>query len=165
MAAEQSPVARCSYLRCVFHVCSHPCKAEWGRLEVASDVEAGMDSYDVSNTTGFVSPAGDAIEGPIDLSHILDLRRPHRYPVRVSGDALRERGIHPGDILIADTAAMPVAGRVVIAMVFGDVLVCQLTFRRGQWWLKPSGTGEQPVAVQDDAEIWAVIAGLVRTDI
>ena len=58
------------------------------------------DNYDGSNTTGFVSPAGDAIEGPIDLSEILDLRRPHRYPVRVSGDALRERGIHPGDILM-----------------------------------------------------------------
>ena len=57
--------------------------------------------YDGSNTTGFVSPAGDAIEGPIDLSHILDLRRPHRYPVRVSGDALRERGILPGDPFVS----------------------------------------------------------------
>jgi len=132
---------------------------------VASDGEDGSGGYDGSNTTGFVSPAGDAIEGPIDLSHILDLRRPHRYPVRVSGDALRERGIHPGDILIADAAAMPAAGRVVIAMVFGDVLVCQLTFRRGQWWLKPAGPGREPVAVQGEAEVWAVIAGLVRTDV
>ena len=39
--------------------------------------------YDGGNTTGFVSPAGDYLEGPIDLSEILDLRRPHRYPVRV----------------------------------------------------------------------------------
>ena len=132
---------------------------------MASDGDDAAGGYDGSNTTGFVSPAGDAIEGPIDLSHILDLRRPHRYPVRVSGDALRERGIHPGDILIADAAAMPAAGRVVIAMVFGDVLVCQLTFRRGQWWLKPSGPDRQPVAVQGEAEVWAVIAGLVRTDV
>ena len=121
--------------------------------------------YDGSNTTGFVSPAGDAIEGPVDLSHILDLRRPHRYPVRVSGDALRERGIHPGDILIADAAAAPATGRVVIAMVFGDVLVCQLAYRRGQWWLRPAGPGQQPIAVEGEAEIWAVVAGLVRTDV
>lgn len=127
--------------------------------------EDGSNGYDGSNTTGFVSPAGDSIEGPIDLSHILDLRRPHRYPVRVSGDALRERGIHPDDILIADAAAVPAAGRVVIAMVFGDVLVCQLTYCRGQWWLKPTGPGKEPMAVQDEAEIWAVIAGLVRTDV
>ena len=123
------------------------------------------DGYDGSNTTGFVSPAGDSIEGPIDLSHILDLRRPHRYPVRVSGDALRERGIYPGDILIADAAAVPAAGRVVIAMVFGDVLVCQLAFRRGQWWLTPSSPDRKPIAVQGEAEVWAVIAGLVRTDV
>ena len=62
----------------------------------------GGDYERTGATTGFVSPAGDALEGPIDLSVILDLRRPHRYPVRVIGDALRERGIHAGDILIAD---------------------------------------------------------------
>ncbi len=61
--------------------------------------------YDGGNTTGFVSPAGDSLEGPIDLSEILDLRRPHRYPVRVKGDALLERkrcgaAVLPGWVLI-----------------------------------------------------------------
>ena len=121
--------------------------------------------YDGSNTTGFVSPAGDSLEGPIDLSEILDLRRPHRYPVRVKGDALAERGIQHGDILIADAAATPAAGRVVIAMIHGDVLVCQLAFRHGQWWLRPSGAGKEPLPVADEAEIWAVVAALVRTKI
>lgn len=122
--------------------------------------------YDGGNTTGFVSPASDALEGPIDLSDVLDLRRPHRYPVRVKGDALIERGIRHGDILIADAAAAPAAGRVVIAMVHGDVLVCQLAWRDGQWWLRPSGPCPSlPVAAEDDIEVWAVVAGLVRTDV
>lgn len=51
--------------------------------------------YDGGNTTGFVSPASDNLEGPIDLSEILDLRRPHRYPVRVKGDALSDRLCKP----------------------------------------------------------------------
>ena len=38
--------------------------------------------YDGGNTTGFASPTSDSLEGPIDLSDVLDLRRPHRYPVR-----------------------------------------------------------------------------------
>lgn len=123
-------------------------------------------NYDGSNTTGFVSPASDSLEGPIDLSEILDLRRPHRYPVRVRGDALTERGIRHGDILIADAAAPPAPGRVVIAMVHGDVLVCQLGFQRGSWWLRPTGNTEPlPVVAEDDIEIWAVVAGLVRTDV
>lgn len=33
---------------------------------------------------------------PIDFAALLDLRRPHRYPVRVLGEALVERGIYPG---------------------------------------------------------------------
>ncbi|OYV54125.1 MAG: error-prone repair protein UmuD, partial [Acidiphilium sp. 20-67-58] len=37
-------------------------------------MEAYMGSYTGGNTTGFVSPAGDSLEGPIDLSEILDLR-------------------------------------------------------------------------------------------
>ena len=98
--------------------------------------------YDGGNTTGFVSPAGDSLEGPIDLSEVLDLRRPHRYPVRVLGEALVERGILPG-----------------------DVLVCQLAYRHGQWWLRPSGAGKEPLPVADEAEIWAVVAALVRTKI
>ena len=37
--------------------------------------------------------------------------------------------------------------------------------RRGQWWLKPSGPDKEPLAVADEAEIWAVVAALVRTEV
>ena len=85
----------------------------------------------------------------------------------MKGDALAERGIQHGDILIADAdaAASPSTGRVVIAMIHGDVLVCQLAHKQGQWWLKPSGTGKAPLPVADEAEIWAVVAALVRTEV
>lgn len=53
--------------------------------------------YDGGNTTGFVSPAGDALEGVVDLvKEVLDLGRPSRYAVRVLGDALSKRGILEG---------------------------------------------------------------------
>lgn len=123
-----------------------------------------MGSYTGGNTTGFVSPAGDSLEGPIDLAAILDLRRPSRYPVRVAGDALAGRGILSGDILIADAATAPAPGKIAVVMLAGDVLVAQLAWRRGQWLLLSGRAGTAPVAVEgDDAEIWAVITGLVRT--
>ena len=109
---------------------------------------AGGGDYDGSGTTGFVSPASDDLEGPIDLAEVLDLRRPSRYPVRVWGEALRERGILPGDILIADAAAAPKSGRVCVAFVHGEVLVATLAFRGGEWWLRPSAEGRAPVAVR-----------------
>ncbi len=118
---------------------------------------------DGGNTTGFQSPAGDSLEGPVDLAEILDLRRPNRYPARGLGQALAERGIFPGDILIADAAAPPAHGRVAILMVEGEVLIAQLAYRRGQWWLKPGVPAQEPRPVPDEAEIWAIVCGLVRT--
>jgi DNA polymerase V len=47
-----------------------------------------MGSYWGDETTDFQSPAQDYIEG------VVDLRRPGRYPVRVKGQALSERGPH-----------------------------------------------------------------------
>lgn len=126
------------------------------------DPDGGGKRYTGGETTGFVSPAGDELEGPIDLARLLDLHRPNRYPVRVLGEALVERGILPGDILIADAAAEPRPGGVAIIMLHGEVVVAQLAHRRGQWWLR-SGRGDRPpLAVTEDVEIWAVVAALVR---
>lgn len=80
-----------------------------------------MGEYQGDETTGFQSPAQDYIEGVLDRAAILDLRRSGRYPVRVKGQALASRGIQDGDILVADAAAEPKAGKVCVAMVGGDV--------------------------------------------
>ena len=122
-----------------------------------------MATYTGGNTTGFVSPAGDSLEGPIDLADVLDLRRPSRYPVRVAGDALAPRGILSGDILIADAATPPAHGRIAIVMISGEVLVAQLAYRKAQWWLRSGTAHTAPIPVDGDAEIWAIITGLVRT--
>jgi DNA polymerase V len=125
---------------------------------------ASGDGYNGENTTGFASPARDSLEGTVDLSAVLDLRSPSRYPVRVRGDALNQRGIRHGDILIADAAAPPVSGRVVVAMIHGDVVVCELVYKGQQWWLQPS-RNDPAVCVSDDIEIWATVSGLVRTNV
>jgi DNA polymerase V len=122
-----------------------------------------MAGYTGGNTTGFASPAGDSLEGPIELADILDLRRPSRYPVRVAGNALASRGILAGDILIADAATPPAHGRVAIVMLAGEVLVAQLAYRADQWWLKSGVPNTPAIPLDADAEIWAVISGLVRT--
>ena len=121
-----------------------------------------MGEYDGSNTTGFVSPAADGLEGPVDLAEVLDLRRPHRYPVRVVGDALNYRGICDGDVLIACTATPPTPGRVVIAMVSGEVIVAVLARDGKGWRLRPRDSRQGELPIRPDDEIWAVVTGLVR---
>ena len=119
-----------------------------------------MRSYQGDDTTGFQSPAQDYVEPVIDLAKLLDLRRPGLYPVRVVGHELRSRGIHAGDILIANAAAEPVSGKVCVAFLQGEVVLATLTQKDEAWWLRPS-VGD-PLPVSDDVEIWAVIQALVR---
>lgn len=126
----------------VFRLCSH------------------MATYQGDDTTGFQSPAQDYIEPVIDLSALLDLRRPGLYPVRVVGHELRTRGIHAGDILIANAAAEPTSGNVCVAFLHGEVILATLTRKDDAWWLKPSS--REPLPVSDDVEIWAMISALVR---
>ena len=53
-----------------------------------------------------------------------------------------------------------------VAFVHGEVLVATLAFRGGEWWLRPSAEGQEPVAVRGEAaEVWAIVCGLVRTDV
>lgn len=122
-----------------------------------------MADYKGDATTGFQSPAQDYIEGVVDLAAVLDLRRPGRYPVRVKGQALAARGIHDGDILVADAAADPRPGKVCVAMVGGDVLLATLTRQDEAWVLHPSSG--VVVKVADDVEVWAIVQALVRTDV
>ena len=66
-------------------------------------------------------------------------------------------------MLIAGAAAAPAVGKVAIVMIHGEVLVAQLAFRAGQWWLRAGRRDRSPMPVTEDAEIWAIVAGLVRT--
>jgi DNA polymerase V len=117
-------------------------------------------AYQGDKTTGFQSPAQDFVEPVVDLAERLDLKRPGIYPVRVLGQALAERGIFHGDVLVANAAADPQPGRVCVAFVNADVILATLTYRDAQWWLVPSQGA--PVCVADDAAIWAIVEALVR---
>ena len=120
-----------------------------------------MGTYQGDDTTGFQSPAQDYIEPVIDLAQILDLRRPGIYPVRVVGQELRARGIHSGDILVANADSEPVAGKVCVALLHGEFILATLARDGEDWWLRPSAG--PPIPVKADVEIWAIIKALVRT--
>jgi SOS-response transcriptional repressor LexA len=120
-----------------------------------------LPKYRGGETTGFQSPAQDHIEHVVDLARILNLGHAGIYPVRVSGQAFQERGIRDGDILIANTAADPAHGKVAVAVLQGSFRLATLERRGGRRFLLPSGTAEA-MPVSEDAEIWAIVAGLVR---
>lgn len=124
-------------------------------------------SYAGDRTTGFASPASDVIEGPIDLSEVLSLSKPNRYPVRVSGTSFSSRGVMNGDVLIADTAGVPASGQLVIASASGQIILAELRNDHGRWLLISGNGSSQPLYVDPakDVEIWGTVTALVRTEV
>lgn len=105
--------------------------------------DSDLKPYNGGNTTGF------SLRPTIALMGRLIFPRFWTFAARVVtglgfGQRLAERGILPGDILIADAAASPAHGRVAIVMIEGDVLIAQPAYRRGQWWLNRERPGAVP---------------------
>jgi len=71
---------------------------------------------------GFPSPAQDHLEGQLSLDELLNIRAPHTYLVRASGDSMTGAGIHDGDLLVVDRALPAHSGAVVIAALAGEKL-------------------------------------------
>lgn len=126
-----------------------------------------MAAYTGARTTGFASPATGAVEGPIDLAAVLSLTAPGRYPVRVAGASFVSRGVLDGDILIADTAALPRSGRLVIASAGGQILLAELRRQDTGWVLVSGDATRQALRVDpsQDVDIWGHVVGLVRTEV
>ncbi len=79
-------------------------------------------------TAGFPSPAEQYMEPPLDLNDLLVKRPAATYFVKVEGDSMIGRGLHPDDLLVVDRSLPPENDDVIIACVNGDFTV--KTYRR-----------------------------------
>lgn len=119
-----------------------------------------MASYDGGNTTGFPSPATIYLEDLIDLIELLDLRRPNRYPVRLTGADWPEKGIADRDILVVDAALDRKQDAICVVMASGETFLATLKQTGPTWHLVRRGGLE--VALTEDTEVWAIVTSIVR---
>jgi len=76
---------------------------------------------------GFPSPAEEYIEGErLDLNEHLIRHPAATFVVRVRGDSMRGAGIESGDYLIVDRSLEPADGKVVVAVVDGELTLKRL---------------------------------------
>ena len=78
--------------------------------------------------------------------HELDVRQPSVFLARFVSQALRERGIMPGDVLVTDRAAERVEGMVCIAFCHGERTLGLLAKQDGGWCIKRPGANLWPSA-------------------
>lgn len=120
--------------------------------------------YSCPVSAGFPSPAEDYLEGKLDLNKKLIKNPAATFFVRVSGDSMLGAGIHAGDILIVDRSLEARDGRVVIAVVNGELLVKRLRRERGRLYLVSENPEYPPLLVTDlmDFEVWGVVTNVVH---
>jgi DNA polymerase V len=113
---------------------------------------------------GFPSPAADDLEDTVDPFKWVIRHEHATFWWRVSGDSLEAEGILDGDLIAVDRAGRRRSGRIVLAVVDGQITVKKLAKRDGQWFLDPRARsdGYPTIPVTETTEIWGVVAGVVR---
>ena len=114
---------------------------------------------------GFPSPADDYLEGEIDLSRYLVERPASTFLMRVSGLSMTGAGIMDGDLLVVDRSIEARPGHILVAVCNGDMTVKRLhRLSQGRAVLRADNPDFPDVILGEEvpAEIWGVVAGVVR---
>lgn len=77
----------------------------------------------------FPSPAGDYVEGSIDLNRELVPSPMSTAHMVVVGDAMSGTGLYEGDLVLYDRAKMPGPGCCVVALYEGELIVRKIQGR------------------------------------
>ncbi|MEA1972814.1 MAG: translesion error-prone DNA polymerase V autoproteolytic subunit [Candidatus Cloacimonadota bacterium] len=107
---------------------------------------------------GFPSPAEDYIEDHIDLNQYLIKHPQATFFIKVSGNSMIDAGIFNDDILIIDRAIDPIANKVVIAVIDGELTIKRLKKKNGKWFLKAENQDYEDIHFleEEDLLIWGV---------
>ncbi len=76
-----------------------------------------------ANATGFGAAADDYMERGIDLNEQLIKNKPATFFFRMRGDAMKDAGIFDNDILIIDRSLKLMPGKIIAAVLNGEMLV------------------------------------------
>ena len=79
--------------------------------------------FKTSHSTLFPSSADDYAVPPIDLNEQLIRNKPSTFFFRMKVDAMKNAGIFDGDILIVERSLELVNGKIIVAILNGELLV------------------------------------------
>jgi DNA polymerase V len=114
---------------------------------------------------GFPSPADDYVEKTLDLNELLVQKPAATFFVRAQGESMLGAGIHPNDILVVDRSIEPVAGKIVICALNGELVVKRLKTQAGQWLLASENSYYPDIPLHEELEmvIWGVVTHVIHS--
>ncbi len=114
---------------------------------------------------GFPSPADDYIEKTLDLNDLLIQKPAATFFVRAEGESMLGAGIHPNDILVVDRSIEPVAGKIVICALNGELTVKRLKTLSPEVVLAAENPEYTDIIVHESIEliIWGVVTNVIHS--
>lgn len=120
--------------------------------------------YASQPAAGFPAPGDDLVERPLDLNDLLVDNPTSTFFVRVSGDSMEGARIFDGDVLVVDRSIEPKDGLIVVAAVYGELVVKRLRKTPSGLSLVSENEAYEPILI-DDSEgcfVWGVVTGSAR---
>lgn len=117
-----------------------------------------------ANATGFGAAADDYMERGIDLNEQLVRNKPATFFMRVTGNSMINACIHDGDIVIVDRSIKPQSGKVIIAIVDGEMLIRRLEKTMNKIRLVPETARLSALEISEysDFAIWGVVTYVIK---
>jgi DNA polymerase V len=119
----------------------------------------------MANASGFGAAADDYMERGIDLNEQLIRNKPATFFMRVSGNSMINAGICDGDIIIVDKSVKPQNGKIVIAVIDGEMLIRRYEKTMNRLRLVPETPKLAAIEVGEfmDFKIWGVVMYIIRS--
>jgi DNA polymerase V len=117
-----------------------------------------------ANATGFGAAADDYMERGIDLNEQLVHNKPATYFFRMKGDAMRDAGIFDGDVLIVDRSLKLNTGKVIVAVLNGELLVRRYYQNFSSAFLIPENNRYKNINLAEftDFSLWGVVTYVIH---
>jgi len=118
-----------------------------------------------ANATGFGAAADDYAERGIDLNEQLIKNKPATFFMRVNSEAMIGAGIHSGDVVIVDRSLEAKNGKVIIAVLDGEMLIRRLEISNGKKRLLPATKKLSSIEINDSNvfSVWGVVTYVIHS--
>ena len=121
--------------------------------------------YSSRPAAGFPAPGDDQVERSLDINDLVVKNPSATFFVRVEGDSMEGAGIFSGDVLVVDRSIEAAHNHIVVAAVYGELVVKRLVKGgKDNMKLVSENDAYEPITVSDNDEcfVWGVVVGSVR---
>jgi DNA polymerase V len=117
-----------------------------------------------ANATGFGAAADDYMERGIDLNEQLIKNKPATFFFRMRGDAMKDAGIFENDILIIDRSLKLMPGKIIVAVLNGELLVRRFHKNFSSAFLIADNTQYKDINLSQFADfaVWGIVTYVIH---